>query len=385
EHRFYDLLEGLHHIYVMAEDRAGNRNIASTTMTVDSSPPELEILNLIDGALYNQPVTLEWYANDAISGVATHEIRVDGEEWRIYSEPVPILLEFFQDGQHLIEIIIRDRVGNFVERSLDIRFDVTSPQVTSAEPRDRDVPVNSSITVTFSEPMDKGTVSIDVPGVSGDLEWIGEMAVFIPDDNLEHNKKYSIAVQGKDLAGNDLIPFDWFFLTEIDLSEHMGRVMGRVVDTNGVPIPGASFRFKTGERGECEDDGTFEIYVKTGKNNIIVSNSSFRDTKVDFELKEGETENLGDIPLKSVSEAEVEDEESTSFMPVIIVAIVILMIIALGGGIALQVKRTRDLSKMEFQDDEWVNVTNISGAPQKAPPAVSKESIQGDLGGSFRP
>jgi parallel beta-helix repeat protein len=385
EHRFYDLLEGLHHIYVMAEDRAGNRNIASTTMTVDSSPPELEILNLKDGALYNQPVTLEWYANDAISGIATHEVRVDGEEWRIYGEPKPLLLEFFQDGEHLIEIIIRDNVGNFVERSLNIRFDVTSPQVTSAEPRDSEVPVNSSITVTFSEPMDKDTIRIDIPGVSGALGWSGERAVFLPDDPLEYNTKYSIAVQGKDLAGNDLIPFDWFFLTEIDLSEHMGRVMGRVVDTDGIPIPGASFRFKTGERGTCDEDGTFEIYVKTGKNNIIVSNSSYRDTKVDFEVKEGETENLGDIPLKSVREAEVEEEGKTSYMPVIIVAIVILMIIALGGGIALQVKRTRDYSKMEFENDEWVNVTQISGSPPNAPPVALKEGIQGDLGGPIRP
>jgi parallel beta-helix repeat protein len=385
EHRFYDLIEGLHHIYVMAEDEAGNRNIASTTLTIDGSPPELEILNLIDGALYTQPVTLEWYANDAISGVATHELRVDEGDWRTYKEPVPVLLEFFQDGEHLIELIVRDNVGNFVERSLVIAFDVTAPQVTSAEPRDRDVPVDTNITVTFSEPMDKGTVNIVIPGVSGKLSWIGERAVFLPDEPLDHDRKYSIAVEGKDLAGNDLIPFDWFFLTKVDLAEHMGRVLGRVVDTEGDPIPGASFRFKTGERGKCNEDGTFEVYVKTGRNNIIVSNQSYMDTKVDFEVQKGETENLGDIPLKSMREIDPQDEESKSYTPIIIAIVVILVVIALGAGIAIQVKRTRDYSKMEFKNDEWINVTHISGPPVQGSRVTSEEGVQGGLGGGNRP
>jgi len=384
EHRFYDLTEGLHHIYVMAEDRAGNREITSTTVTIDGSPPELEILNVVDGTLYNSPVTLEWYARDPVSGIATHELRVDEGDWRIYNEPVPVLLEFFQDGEHLIELIVRDRAGNYEERSIRIRFDVTSPQVTSAEPRDRDIPIHSNITVTFSEPMDHDTVKIDIPGVTGELTWIGERGVFFPDEVLEYNTKYSIAVQGKDPAGNDLVPFDWFFLTEIDLSEHMGRVIGRVVSTDGVPIPGANFRFRTGEKGSCDDDGTFELFVKTGSNNIIVSNFSFMDTKIDFEVREGETENLGDIPMKPISEAERQEKE-TSFAPLLIAILVILMIIALGSAIAFQVKRTRDLSKMEFENDEWVNVTSLSSTPKPKMSVPSEEGVERDLGRGFRP
>ncbi|MGA1873802.1 MAG: Ig-like domain-containing protein, partial [Thermoplasmatota archaeon] len=369
-HNFTNLQDGKHHLYVKSIDGAGNEEIVSTTGTVDLSPPEMTILNLVQGQLYNKPITLEWEAWDDISEVALTRISLDGGEWMEYSSPRPVVLDLLGDGSHYLNIEVLDMAGNLLERNISFEYDGSAPVISFVSPGGTNVAVNSSISITFSELMDPDSVVIDSPGISGRKFWRGDNLTLVPDEDLEYSKKYSIAVTGRDLAGNDMIPFDWFFVTEEDLSLRYGRVHGRVVNTNGVPIPYAGFRFKTGEKGECDLEGRFDIYVTTGENFIIVSNTSYHDTKVDFEVYEGEVENLGDIPLRSEAEVEEEKEKgSNTLLAAIIIALVAVIVIAVGAGIGYQVKKTRDYNRMGPVVDEWVNVTDL-----KSPTKVQSTS-----------
>lgn len=384
EHIFYDLGEGEHHLYVKAVDGAGNEVIISTTGTIDTTPPELEILNLIEGEVYNKPLTFEWDTWDDLSGVLKSRFNVDGGEWRDYQIPQPVEIGFPKDGEHFLVLEVIDKAGNSRSLNISFSFDVSSPMVSIAEPRGLDVLIDEKIIVGFSESMDRDTVFIDAPDIEGVFRWEGDNYTLTPFSPLDHSKKYSIAVGGKDLAGNVLIPYNWYFFTEEDLSLHYGRVYGKTVTTDGTPIPHASYRFKTGEKGESDEEGYFDLYVTTGKNFIIVSNTSFHDTKVEFEVYEGETEDLGDIPLKSEKEYHEEKEESSSAIYIVIGIIVfILLALVIGGVVAFQVKKTKDYQKMGPVVDEWVNVTDIRPkhhAPPLQPPTDhgihSEEGIQ---------
>jgi hypothetical protein len=384
DHIFYDLTEGEHHLYVKAVDGAGNEVIISTTGTIDLTPPELEIFNLVEGKVYNKPFTLEWKTWDELSGVSLSRFRIDEGEWRDYQTPKPVEIGFPKDGDHYLIMEVVDKAGNSMSSNQSFSFDVSSPMVSIAEPRGLGIPIGAKIIVGFSEPMDRNSVYIDAPDIEGTTKWEGDNFTLTPYSPLDHSRKYSIAVEGKDLAGNDLIPYDWFFITEEDLSLHYGRVYGKVVTTDGFPIPFASIRFKTGEKGECDEEGYFDLYVTTGENFIIVSNTSFHDTKVDFEVYEGETENLGDIPLKLESEYQEEQEGDSSALYIVIGSIVfILLAIVIGLVVAFQIKKTKEYKKMGPVVDEWVNVTDIRSRqsaqpmrPEIASTPVLEEGIQ---------
>ncbi|MBN1538650.1 MAG: right-handed parallel beta-helix repeat-containing protein [Candidatus Thermoplasmatota archaeon] len=377
-HNFTYLDEGEHHLYVKALDGSGNDVIVSTAGTVDMSPPELQILNLVNGTLYNGPVTLEWEVHDEISGMNGSRISIDGGEWTYYSVPKPVVLESLQDGDHFLILEAEDRAGNVRSVNISYSFDVTYPFATHVSPGGYDADVSSNITITFSEEMDRDSVILDSPGINGRRIWAGNNLTLIPYTDLEYSRKYSLAVGGKDLAGNDMAVFNWFFVTEEDLSLRFGRVHGRVVTTDGRPLPGASYRFKTGEKGVCDEEGRFDTYVETGKNFIIVSNTSFHDTKVEFEVYEGEVENLGDIPIKSEKEYREEVKERSDMLLVIIgVAVFLIVILAVLAGVAYQIKKTREYRNMGPMVDEWVAGGEQKPAAAETPPAELEEGIQG--------
>ncbi|MGA1792634.1 MAG: right-handed parallel beta-helix repeat-containing protein [Thermoplasmatota archaeon] len=360
-HNFTYLDEGQHYLYVKAIDGAGNEVIVSTTGTVDMTPPELNVLNLEDGVMYNKPVTLEWEVWDVLSGMEHTRISNDGGEWKSYTTPKPVLLEVFEDGEHFVLIEAVDKAGNVLSLNISYLFDGTSPFIAFANPGGINVPINASISIMFSEAMDRESVVVDSPGIEGRLLWDGNNLTLDPASSLNYSRKYSIAVQGRDLAGNDMVPFNWFFVTVEDLSLKYGRVYGRAVTTDGAPIPYASYRFKTGEKGTCDSEGRFDTFVTTGENFIIVSNNTFRDTKVDFEVYQGDVQNLGDIPLRSEKEAQTDDEgkDTNVGMIILIVIVVTVIVIGIGIGVAYQVKKTREYNRMGPVFDEWVNVTDL--------------------------
>ncbi|MBN1389898.1 MAG: right-handed parallel beta-helix repeat-containing protein [Candidatus Thermoplasmatota archaeon] len=379
-HNFTYLSEGEHHLYVKAVDGSGNELVVSTTGTVDMTPPEMSVMNLLDGVMYNGPVTLEWEAHDDISGMGQSRIRMDGGDWTYYPVPKPVIIEWFEDGSHYLVLEVFDKAGNVANINISFSFDVTYPFITFASPGGLDVAVGSNITIAFSEEMDRDSVMVDSPGIEGEFVWDGNNLTMIPQSDLEHSKRYSIAVSGKDMAGNDMVKFDWFFTTEEDLSLRYGRVHGRVVTTDGLPIPQASYRFKTGEKGKCDDDGRFDIFVTAGVNFIIVSNTSFHDTKVEFEVYEGEVENLGDIPVRSEKEYREEIEKRSDLTWLIVgLTIFVIIILSVLAGVAYQIKKTREYRNMGPVVDEWVSDT--SGADQKpgtieTPPPALEESIK---------
>ncbi|HHF53439.1 MAG TPA: DUF5123 domain-containing protein, partial [candidate division WOR-3 bacterium] len=109
--------------------------------------------------------------------------------------------------------------GNTPEASKSSGVDTTPPTITASSPTGENVSIDTTISVTFSEAMNKtsaeGAFSIS-PSVSGSFSWDGNKMIFTPDSNLAYNTTYTvnISTSAEDLAGNNLeSPYSWQFTT----------------------------------------------------------------------------------------------------------------------------------------------------------------------------
>lgn len=132
---------------------------------------------------------------------------------------------------------IEDLYGNSPKNNYNWNFttkevDRTPPHVVSTNPRDDedDIPVDTPITITFSEPMDPTTINKETFGlylrrwgqyrkVSGSVSYSGTMAAFNPKGELRDDRDYVAIVSSDvtDLAGNELgESYRWEFETDDD-------------------------------------------------------------------------------------------------------------------------------------------------------------------------
>ena len=136
--------------------------------------------------------------------------------------------------------------------------DVTKPTVTLADPLNNaiGVAVNKLIVISFSEPMDKTTISsltytvkqgsVSVPGT---ITYTGTNATFTPTSNLQYSTVYSgvITTGAKDMAGNALASnFTFSFTTVVapDLTLPMVNStdpMNNAIDVAGNKVVAVTF------------------------------------------------------------------------------------------------------------------------------------------------
>jgi parallel beta-helix repeat protein len=94
------------------------------------------------------------------------------------------------------------------------------PTVIDNSPIGDDVPVDTTITITFSESMNTGSVEgafAISPSVDGTFDWNNAKFIFIPNNDLEYNTQYSLTMSttAKDLQNEFLSSkFSWQFTTE---------------------------------------------------------------------------------------------------------------------------------------------------------------------------
>ncbi|MFO7618280.1 MAG: ABC transporter substrate-binding protein [Thermoplasmata archaeon] len=128
----------------------------------------------------------------------------------------------FVDGETMnCRITARDIHGNYMEYTWQFTVDLVAPYVVSVSPTNGawDVPMNTTVSVTFSEPMGHASAeaafSIN-PTVSGYFTWDGNTMNFHPNTNLAPTTEYFLSVNGdaKDVAGNNLAYYSWSFITE---------------------------------------------------------------------------------------------------------------------------------------------------------------------------
>ncbi len=223
------LNEGMYRIVVQAEDNAGNIANSTTTISVDTTTPTIDVS--VNGTLgsngwYSSSMEVITSATDETSGVASLESSFDGGIYQAYISPIS-----FTDGYHTVQFKSVDKAGNDTETSVqEFYVDTIAPAV--------DLPAEWEVndTITYKVQDDGSGLSalrvviededekfakvawdeaVSGNKFKGEITWNGKFK----DGTVAPAGEYLVWVKASDLAGNERI------------------VLGKVV----VPQPFASF------------------------------------------------------------------------------------------------------------------------------------------------
>ncbi len=194
---YSSLSEGVHTFYVYAID--GNGNIEKTPSTyiwtIDITPPQVTLVEKPSDSTVKTSATFEFVCNETN---CRYECSIDGSDWTDCKSPIQYSGLF--KGNHVFSVKAEDEAGNQSQVE-EFSWNIIAT-VISVYPFDGqvDVPLTTSIFLTFSEEIDETTLlngfmlSADSASVAGTLEVSSEKrsAKFIPATPLSPKKSYYV-------------------------------------------------------------------------------------------------------------------------------------------------------------------------------------------------
>jgi hypothetical protein len=228
---YTDQSDGEWWFHVKARDNAGNwgspshyrvriDTVAPSSLTI-SSPTHPD-----QNAWYpNNDPAFEWATPSDTSGIAGYSYILDNApsttpDDTIDSAANSATYTDVPDGVSYFHVRAKDNAGNWgLPSHYRVNIDTAPPTIVDHAPTGVNVPVTTTITVTFSEPMDKlsaqNAFSIS-PTMPGSFSWSGNTMIFTPDSDLEYDTTYAVTVDtgAMDLAANHMnAPYSWQFTT----------------------------------------------------------------------------------------------------------------------------------------------------------------------------
>ncbi|MEE9593349.1 MAG: hypothetical protein V3W28_07200 [Thermoplasmata archaeon] len=139
--------DGVYAFYSLAQDKNGNYEepptVPDAATMVDTHEPILTVGGPGNGWLpYSSPI-VEWTMEDDGSGIASAALRLDGGPWMDIGLNTSQTFRDLQDGVHIVEVRAGDRAGLSRQVSLELRIDLTPPQLTIQAPN-KDAVLSSS-------------------------------------------------------------------------------------------------------------------------------------------------------------------------------------------------------------------------------------------------
>ena len=207
------LNDGIHIVDVQAEDNAGNVSTSSTTISVDTITPSIDISTTGttgNNGWYSSDMQVTASASDLTSDIASLEVSTNSGAYQAYTSPVS-----FTDGYHTIQFKATDNAGNQTETPIqEFYVDATAPAI--------DLPaeweVNDAITYKIQddgsglsalriviededEKFDKVAWDEVVSGnkFRGEITWNGKFK----DGTIAPPGEYLVWIKAKDQAGNE--------------------------------------------------------------------------------------------------------------------------------------------------------------------------------------
>ncbi|GEM_PF-2553474 len=291
------LADGTHTIEVTARDAAGNENSTSISFTVDTVLPSIFIDSPSEDSVQGPTLTVMWHGSDSGSGIAYYSINLDNSGWIEGGMNTSYTFMGLIDGEHSVQVMATDNAGLVNSTIVFFTVDAIAPEATASAPTGNLVPIDTEISVTFSEPVNHRSVHISIisggEAVGGSITWNNNTLIFTPSASLEYATQYEVRVSGAtDSVGNVMENYTWTFTTT-----NIGTVTGRVLDENGNPIAGATVTADTGESTTTDDNGNFSLDVPMGARILTISKEGYEDTSVNATVVPGETTPLAPVEL----------------------------------------------------------------------------------------
>jgi hypothetical protein len=303
-HLFVNLTDGTHTVLVIAYDLVGNPKSASVTFKVDTHAPSVTITAPVSGAWYKTPYMLgKWNVTDAVSGVSKIEVKLDGGAWMNIHWNASQNFTGLTTGLHTIYVRATDNVTNVAEKNVTFHIDLVAPTVSSITPLNGrvDVPLRTSISITFSKEMLKSSVTLSIvptPATRGDPVWTNGNKTVTWFVEFISSTSYTVTVHGTDFAGN---PISGTASTQFS---SLTWVYGIIVDVNGKALSNASVTLTSALAGgavyytNSSDTGAIGVLIPAGGYSIKVHLSGYDDVSKSVTVGPGlAANNLGNVQL----------------------------------------------------------------------------------------
>ena len=322
---FSSIAEGKYTAYLKCEDTLGNVNLTSVSFTVDWHAPVIKINSPLNNS-YNieGSVILEWQGSDEISGIDFYETRYNTKSWTNVGVGDSHTFESLEDGNYNFELKAVDFAQNTASVSINIIIDTTQPDILKFSPSKNKAPIDSKISITFSEPMDESSIELDVTNVKGSVAWDDGLLIFTPKSDLDYETTYDVYIDGNDLAGNALPSQHYSFTTKA-----LEKITGRVLDIDEKPVEGANIILATGERTTTDADGYFTLAAHPGTFSVSIEKEGYENQRLDMSLNNGETKDIGIVYFKSTQTKDESnaDPQNLLWLSIIIIMVVIIIVI----------------------------------------------------------
>ncbi|MDW5562250.1 MAG: carboxypeptidase regulatory-like domain-containing protein [Methanomassiliicoccus sp.] len=288
------LADGEHNVTLKAEDYAGNWNSTYVEFEIDATAPVVTITAPVDGVhTVAREATVEWTAYEAGSGLDRTEYSVDGGAF-IVTTDLSLELTDLADGEHTVTVRAVDMAGNVGEATVHIVVDTAAPTAV-IEPSGDDASVNAAIIVTFSEAMNTSAVTITVGGVDGTIAWNDNVATFTPSRALSYDTAYSVAVAGKDLAGNEMSASSSF-----TTMKNAGSLSGVIRSADGTALDNATVTLSNGMTATTDVNGHFEFTgVPSGTYTMTVTKDGYVTMTQQVTVTAGQSSSLATMSMAS--------------------------------------------------------------------------------------
>jgi parallel beta-helix repeat protein len=282
------LPEGANTVTVKAVANAGNTATATVHLVVDTVLPAVTIVSPSDGSATSS-ATVTWQCSDASADIS-YEVSLDGGEWTSVSS-TSMQFTGLYEGRHAVRVMATDRAGNQAVAEVEFVLDSVAPTILDRYPEGERANVDTSISVTFSEEMNASSANMVVSGVIGTVSWNGNTLIFDPISALEAGGTYTVAVSGRDMAGNH-ISESWSFTVTV-----LATLSGQILDAEGRPVAGAAVTLDGGTSAVTDTSGRFSFELPAGRYNLTVAMKGYQSAHSMVVLAAGQSMSLGAITL----------------------------------------------------------------------------------------
>ncbi len=294
DHVFFNLPDGTHDIEAEATDLGGWTSIHSIEVTIDTTPPTLDLITESSPLRSRKNVlVLEWETFDRTSGVKEVQWSLDGDEWKRTIKMDGLTIRDLDDGRHSVGLKVIDLAGNYVDLFIDTLWDSIPPKVVSYNPNGTLTKRPGEIEVLFSKEMRRGSLQISSEQIEGHITERGNTATIDLLGEIQYGRSYRIYLQGEDLFGN--------FLESTILEFHltnMVSISGRVVDSYGRALEDVTVTLDTGRYASTGSDGSFIIQEKLGNVTLYFTKDGYSKGSFSINAVPGDTNWVGTLKLK---------------------------------------------------------------------------------------
>ena len=191
-----DLSDGSHTITVIAYDTLGNTNQSTVLVTVDATPPSVQILEPSDNEWVGASVTVRWRANDNVNLSAIEIYLNDTLKDTLPPDASSYVITDLTTGKYVVLLRVNDTVGNSAEDSVLFNVDVSLPSIRITTPSENDL-TPSHVEVRWEASDDSGIAyyQIIVDGTPYTTTTTASITLDLGDGN------HSVTVEAYDLSG----------------------------------------------------------------------------------------------------------------------------------------------------------------------------------------